>query len=581
MTLAHPGWLWALLGVVAVAAWALFRPGRQLVHVACLSLWRQAVQTMDRAARRRTRRISASWVALLAGAAAGVLALAGPVVHSEAPVRRLAVGLCPSAELAGGDGVARLKRAARRFIERLDSTDRLQLLLPSLLGGARRMTSRDEALAEIERLRLVWAPAAELLLPPPSNQVQATVMFVPAGTDAPHGANVAVMAVPTELPPLAIEAVAAEQTAGGKVEFFAAVRNRTKRPLQAAVSLLGRASDQAEEHTYRTKSWQFAPGQRRSIIETLGEAAAVGVRVEAANASGAMIAAWLVPRDKAALKVAMLGRDEPLIRKFLRVAGNIERVAAASDADVVIANAAEAPAGTPALVIDPPNAPPGWQAADEAVGPLARLERKRALDPVLRDVALDATAVRRARPWRRGEAADQVVLAACRAGAVILRTDPAAGERPGVRRIYVAFDLSAANTHFGRPESLPILLANAIEFLWPAGRSPRTYECVTPMEMGPIRGDGWRRLTGAGPGGDFRRMPLPRPGLYADRHGRLHAVNAPGLGRAARPTTWPARATAELSLPDPARADVGTALGPGLVVAMMLLWTVGWALRTR
>ena len=105
-------WPWSLLGLVAVgaaAAWALLRPGRQLAVVATLSLWRQAAASLDRVARRRARRVTASWVLLLLGAMTAVWSAARPLYRPSAPVRRVAVGLVPSAELAGEGGRRRMR----------------------------------------------------------------------------------------------------------------------------------------------------------------------------------------------------------------------------------------------------------------------------------------------------------------------------------------------------------------------------------------------------------------------------------------------------------------------------------------
>ena len=137
MTFLWPWTFVALMPVAAVAAWVLFRPRRRVAVVGTLALWQRALDALDTASRRRTRRVTAAWVALLAGAVAAVLAGAGPEYHATAPARRVAVAVHPSAEL-GKRGLEEMRTAVAGLLDRLGPKGRVQLVLPTVAGGAGR-----------------------------------------------------------------------------------------------------------------------------------------------------------------------------------------------------------------------------------------------------------------------------------------------------------------------------------------------------------------------------------------------------------------------------------------------------------
>ena len=118
---------WWRLGVAAVGAvalWALIRPGRQHVRVASLQLWQEAASALTRR-ERRTRRISGSWLLLLLGAVAAVLALSRPTFFASRPIRHVSIQLCPAAEVATERGMEQFREAASGLLERLDAEDQV------------------------------------------------------------------------------------------------------------------------------------------------------------------------------------------------------------------------------------------------------------------------------------------------------------------------------------------------------------------------------------------------------------------------------------------------------------------------
>ncbi|MCY2932271.1 MAG: BatA domain-containing protein, partial [Planctomycetota bacterium] len=239
MTFTTPAWFWAMLLVAAAAVWAMFRPARKRTDVASLSLWQEALAGVPPAAR-RARRLSWSWLLLLAGAAAGVVALAGPVVRREAPARHVAIALRPSAELGGAPGLGELRRAAGALLDRLNGDDRVQLLLPAEAGGAGDWLSPAAARERIDHLELLWAPAGQLLLPPASADAQHTWIFTPAGAADPAGPSVTVIRLAAHLSPVTIDAVTAVPGGENSTRMFVAVRNQTDSPADVALHIRGR-----------------------------------------------------------------------------------------------------------------------------------------------------------------------------------------------------------------------------------------------------------------------------------------------------------------------------------------------------
>ena len=119
-------WPWSLVGFAAVAVaalWALRRPNRQMTIVGSVELWRQAQDALSAAAHTRAKRLTLSWLLLLAGAVACVAALTRPAVNAAARTRHVGLVLLPSAELGREEGLAVMRRTAARLLDRLGPRD--------------------------------------------------------------------------------------------------------------------------------------------------------------------------------------------------------------------------------------------------------------------------------------------------------------------------------------------------------------------------------------------------------------------------------------------------------------------------
>ena len=572
MELASPWWLVGLTGVVATALWALLRPARQLAVVGSLELWQKAADALDRSVRRRSRRVTASWVLLLAGSVAGVLSLARPVYHAGVQARRVAIEICPSAELAGPGGMDELRSAAGALLDRLESQDRVRLVLPAAIGGSSDWLTPSEARGRIGALQAVPVRAEEVRSPAVIGEAQHAYRFRPAGTNVAWGPDISVVELPTHLAPVTIEAVGAAELPGGRMQILVALRGGSANAWTGRIAIRTFDGAGAPQSAYTADATT-----RQPVVAAYPASAAL--EVEVLHKGGAPVGvgdlAALVRSRADVRKAAMLGADEPKVRRYVEIDRLLQLVAEAKDAVVVIAYRVDPPAEKPALVICPSAPPLGWQKG-EAVGPILLADATVTPDdPVTRDVDLGGVAVRRATPWLPGETQSGISLVTWRRAALVLRNDPDAETGPvrPPRRVYLAFPLGGENTNLATSEAFVVLLANAMRWLPQTPGGGTEYGFVSPQQAGTNRD--WQ-VVGAAPRGGA----LPWPGLYKDSSGGLHAVSVVGL-RSAEPAIAPARAVAELRLPAPRYADIGREFWPWLVVAAIALCLAGWAMRVR
>ncbi len=579
MTLTWPWGLLSLSLVAAAAFWALRRPVQRTVPVSSLELWTRTLDALPASAKRSARRLTPAWALLLAGALAAGLALARPAWRAAAPARRLAVAVCPAAEL-GPEGLKSLRDSAAALLGRLGPGDRVRLILPAALGGAGEPAAPEQAARRVAGLKLLAASAEDLALPDAADDVQHVYRFVPATLAPPEGPRATTIPLPAVPGEVTIDAFAAEPLAEGGVEAFLALRNHAGRRV-AGTAVIGTGDGAPIELPFELPGGSAGgpPARaRRSLIRRLPgrpEYIWAAVRPEAGPPAGA----FLARRSAATARVAMIGRDDPLLRKFLRVHPALEPAAGPDEADAVIAVGTTPTPGKPALVIDPPSPPPGYTSAepleDVALRGADLASDHELLAPGELHRRLGQVAVRHSSAWRRPEVALGAELEAVvgfRDRAVVL-----AGGRP--RRIWVGFDLAPENTNFATQEAFVIFLANAVRYLLPrlSGDSGARYESAAPLAAGA--GADWAPLAVPAAPGEFAG-PLPAPGLYRDAGGEVHAVSLAGL-RSARPAADPLKTVAALTLPAPQPVAQAVALWPALLALACLLWLAGWAVRTR
>jgi len=606
MTFSNPWALWLLLPLAVVAAWVLFRPARREVVVGSLRLWRQAREALSAEARRR-RRVNLAWVLLLAGGVAGVLACAGWTLRPERQGRSVAVVLVPSAEFA--DAMFELRQAADALLNRLDANDRVYVVAPrwalpdhatspAAPAGAgetpaSRAVSPARAKELVASLRPVPVSAATLrdeLVPPAEADHVYVIGPHPAPPDAARVSHMAAESGESAAAPR-ILAVAASPLSDGRVQLF--VRARTG---GGAVLQIFAPSGAAETASPLTKivSQLWMSGDDHALLELPSHDAYLVVlapfddlppytsRAGLPALPSPLAQAGLVRREAVRVKIALVGKDSPLLERLIRVNPAWERAEDPADAAVVVAVQAAVPAdiaGKPVLMIDPPSPPASWLRG-ELRGPVLLAEAVVADDPVTTGADLARVGVRHVRPFVPVDVSQIQGLALARAddgGVLMLRSDAyVAATRIGAaspRRVDIAFDIDPRNTDWGLDPSFVVLMCNAVD--WLAGQATPTgearYEFVTPAQAGPS--PDWRAVTPTP-----AATPLPWPGLYRDAAGQWHGVFLPTLdGQEEEPRETPD--IDALPLPAPKSLTKPLDLWPWLLTAAAIFWLAGWWLR--
>ena len=576
MTLHWPWMLLTLPVVAAVAIWALLRPDRPRVLVGSLSLWREALASLDAAGRRRARRVSLAWLCVLAGSVLAAAALARPAQHAARAMRHVSLIVSPSAELAG-DGGAKLRGAVSAFLGRLGPDDRVQIVLPAALGGAGEWLTAARAREQISDVKPLPARWDELTAPQSSADAQLRVAFVPAGAMTDKISADAIVEVPVSLPPVTIDRLAAAGS-DGQLQVFTSLRNHTPSPqtvsLDLAVFVGGLLA------TGGLWDVTVPPQATLDVVRTAGPGEWVAVMVAQGDWPGDLVRAYLVHRPVVRRAVAMVGRDDPMVRRFIRFDPLLHLVSDVERADLVIAIGAEAPVGKPVMRLGPPaGSSEGTTEYRENVS-LARASAA-VDDDVMAGVDLSDVAIRRLplRPSAVGRAGKRLVTVDGQA--VIARSKPTLLSGPSDRVINVAFDISPANTNWTLTESFVIFMTNAVRWLAPAGESDDHYGYLTSLEAGPRSNEAYR-IAPSELLIDWADGFLS-PGTFQVTEGeskRLMAVSLVGLrgGRPARPV---AEQIAAVRLPAPAYADVGRECWPMAVIAAGLFWLAGWRLSVR
>ncbi len=570
MTFLHPWFLLAGAIAAAAAVLALLRPGRQLVVVGSLALWRQTLQSLASTSHPRTRRVTLHWLLLAAGAAAAVLAASQPVYYSAAAGRSVAVAVYPSAELASPAGMESLRQAAGALLDRLDDADRVMLLAP---GRSGQWTARSQAKAELAGLSPFPAAAGEIVLPAPAG-AQHVYRLAAAGAGVTAGPDETLIQLPTSLPDVTIETVAAScvpRPAGDGTDLLVTLANHSARAFSGQIAV----STWPGEGAWAAAA-EVPAGQRRETVMHLPliECVIVHIKQGGATVAEAFLSRPSVPK----VKVAMVGGQEPLVRRLIGVHRGLSLVADANDADVLVCSGAAPPAGKAALVIQPPAPPPGFTPGpslqDVVLGGRAVAARRSGTDgPQPPWGPLGSPAVHLLPTWS-GDGLDSL----CVDGQAIM----VAGAGPP-RRVYVAFSLAAENTNLGLTPEFVQLLARAFAYLALASAGAAEYQYCRPLQLwaGGLQACATRGGEGAAGNPPFAAdCPHPWPGLYTDASKQPVAVSLVGL-RATAPPTPAAETIASLSLPAPLPLGHGVEFWPYLAAAAMLLWLAGWRLRLR
>jgi hypothetical protein len=488
------------------------------------------------------------------------------VYYAESPARRIAIAVWPSAELAGLEQDT-LGKIAHTFLQRLSDTDRVRLVLPTVLGGSSDFISPDEAARRISEIQPLPVAAEDLTLPVMGEDVQHTYRFAPATLKLEDGPGITTIALPARPGNVTIDAFAVSGVGKGTVQVFVALRNHTSEVRQGTVSITG----MVDSAWALPREYNLPSGGRQSLI--VQPPAAEYYVVGLSSLSGPGASAYAVQRREITANVAIIGRPDPLIRRFVRKNPALRLVSDPAKANAVIAIGEEPPAGVPAIVIDPPKPPTGWRKGKSLENFALRDADVLSDHPILASVDFSAVAVRRATGWEPVSAPPQKRLVSIGPDTMVL----AQANPP---RVWIAFDTTVENTNFAMTKSFVIFLANVFKHLAPQTRSRVSYEFISPLEVGAGRGWTEMKLPELTPAETDLTGRLLRPGVYRDADSGLHAVSLTGL-KSATPQIDPLKRIAEISLPKPKPLTKGVELWPFLALVAAMLWLSGWVLRLR
>ncbi len=558
-----------MVPVAAAAFWALRRPMHKVIPVGSLRLWQRTFESLGPAAK-KTRRISAAWLMLLAGATAAGIALSQPVFYSEAPARRIAIAIWPSAELTwlGDEEHETLGEITHAFLQRLSDNDRVRLILPTVLGGTSDFISPHEATLRAYKVRTLPVAAEDLTLPVMSGDVQHTYRFAAATLKLEDGPNTTTIALPVRPGNVTIDAFAVRYIGEKNVQVFVALRNHMAEPQQGMVIVSGNGVSSV------FPEYDLRPGGRQSFVMEISGAGDYYSVIITNQGVGPDAWAYAVRRRKVTADVAIIGRPDPLIRRFVRKHPALRLVSDPTKADAVIAIGKLPAAGLPAVVIDPPAPPTGWRKGKSPENFALRDADVLSDHPILASVDLSPVAVRRATGWEPVGAPQQKRLVSIGSGALVLTS-------ANPPRVWIAFDPATENTNFAMTKSFVIFLANVFKHLAPQTRSRVSYEFVSPLQAGAGRDWTEMELPELTPAKETDLTgPLLPPGIYRDKDGDLHAVSLTGL-KSAQPKIDPLQRITEISLPAPKPLTKGVELWRWFVLAAAVFWLSGWVLRLR
>jgi hypothetical protein len=464
-----------------------------------------------------------------------------------------------------------MRLAGKGLLDRLDTPDRVVLVLPEILGPDADWSSPDRAHRVLQGLRRLPVCGSQLPVASIDRRADHVYHLAASALDITIGPGVSRIDVPTGLSSVTIDAIGAERIASDKLQVFAALRNESDKPVAASLTVSDALGSVEAAGVFNVT---VQPNSRRSVIAAVRPAEALLISVAVGGAQVAQ--AYLVRVKTSARTVAIIGADDPYLRRLIEVDPALELVSDQSIAEIVIANGVSAPVDKPALVIAPPTAPAPWRLASKELASVMLADADvTGDDPIMRGVDLGPAAIRRVRPWVRGEVTGGGVLVGYKGSVLAIRTaDDADASQP--RRVHLAFDLSENNCTLVRTDAYVIFLANVMRYLSPGSSAVEKYEYRTPLQAGvnpawkPIAGDKTFAASA------LESANLTAPGIYRDGAGRLHAVSLVGL-RSSPAARTPAQAVAAAILPDGRPLTQGIELWSILLALAAMLWLGGWS----
>ena len=343
---------------------------------------------------------------------------------------------------------------------------RRRVIVPSLrlwaqaAGGESQSVSRSRGRVSLSWLLLLLGAVLGVL------GMSKPVLYPPtAGKPVQHQPQV---------PPVTLDAFAAELTSNGQVEVFVSLQNNTNEQQKVSAKLSAVPDTAGIDH-----SLTIAPNTAASFIERIPAVSAIELTFDSAGrtADKKTSKSKLEQRTWRCAKVAVIGPLSALLRRYIDADDILELTPNPNDADVLVTNGVGIPENwtKPVLSINPPSPPTGWRGG-ETLQNVLLTSAHGADGPILKNVNLSGIAVRNLTPWVLEDNPRQIIVARIGTDAIILRNDPASSNTPLPPRVYIAFDCSEENTNLPFTQQYVVLMGNIFRWIIPKTSGKTIYE---------------------------------------------------------------------------------------------------------
>ena len=530
MQFLSPAWFLSLCVVAIAAAWALFRPGRQVAKTPAISIWQQALKQANLQSSFRLRAYSISWWLILIGAVFASLALVNPQISLFKKTRKIAVVVLPSAEISTSAGLEKLKKTAVDLLNRFSSEDKIKLIVANQNPPTQNeFLSPNQAINKLAEISpcLIKAKNIDWIAKP--KNVDAT--YVLGFRNDINFSNQTNIKLQSSLPNLIIQNAKISVTPKGQTVLFASIKNSTHSALKASFNIVGTVHKTEQGsvkpdnfETLNTFELTLLPNQTHSVIREIspGNFDAVGIipaTNNTKNITSPLGQAWFTKIVQRKINVAIIGKQSPVINKYIEADTRLNLIDKPEQADLIFANEINLPsdlAGKPVVLISPPESPAGWSFSAPQNNILGS-KLQVAPDIVTENLTLATVAFRSIKPIKRKFLAKGKPLLLNKKQAVICRSTPETDPELNNRWVYFGFNLDFNDTNLPARPAYVILMSNCVSWLVEASSEELSWKYITPIQA--------RYLNLAPVKNNLLQVPSSAIGLFRTQTDKLIVVN--------------------------------------------------------
>lgn len=491
---------WSLAGLALVPAiflWGLLAPRGRPITVGSLMLWRRALGAgpAGRPSARVRLRDPLLWLDALAILAL-VLACARPALEGTAPAEPAATVVVDrtaslSIESAGGARWGRALALAQDVLAQAGDVPVRLVSVPGTNGPydaemvGRQVSAALAARGPVPAAGDVWPVALAEAARQSDRPVLVVTDLAPA---AAVPANVHVLAPGGTTANVGLTRVSTRIEDG---RWWLLVAARAAQAAKGEVAL--NVTDGAGRTLYEGAAGLAAGATVEQVLPMPGPPPAE-LHVRLAGPTDGFAAdndAYLVLATARQVRVRLVGKPDPALRRALAAQDNVTIIEAAgtsetdtAEADVVVACRALPPdgwAGPVAIVLPPAAVGP----VQPGQGEVAAQWRVEPTHPLARAFYLEPPRVGRVQPYILSGGAQ--VLVGTRAAPLL-----ATWEDGGRRRLAVLFDYTDAACDWTRRAGFPVFWTRAMDWLVPAARGESMHRTRLPVDAGPaVEAAGW------------------------------------------------------------------------------------------